>query len=122
MNTRKRVLYVAGILAVLGCGAGVLALSAARSARVRDDERERVAAVKAGPRIQTVAVARGGGERALVVQVLLGSVPMDERAQDRRDAMQERHAPSSTLVTANETRFHRSRRCSSCRRPEAVRR
>jgi RND family efflux transporter MFP subunit len=68
MNTRKRVLYVAGILAVLGCLAGVLALSTARSARVRDDEHDRVAAVKAGPRIQTVAVARGGGERALVVQ------------------------------------------------------
>ena len=57
-----------------------------------------------------------------IVQVLFDSVPMDEPAYDRREAMQERHAPSNTLATANETRFHRSRCCSSCRRPEAVRR
>ena len=41
---------------------------------------------------------------------------------DRGEAMEERHAPSSTLATANETRVHRSRCCSSCFRPEAVRR
>ena len=57
-----------------------------------------------------------------VVQVLFGSVPTHDPAQNRCEAMQERHAPSKTLVTANETRFHRSRCCSSCRRPDAVRR
>ena len=75
---------------------------------------------------RAVADFVGGGhvdERLqLVVQILLGSVPMGDPAHDGRKAMQERHAPSRTLVTANETRFQRSRCCSSCRRPEAVRR
>ena len=58
----------------------------------------------------------------LVVQILLGSIPTRDPADDGREAVQERHAPSRTLVTANDTRFQRSRCCSSCRRPEAVRR
>ena len=68
--------------------------------------------------------ARVGGRRAVahlvggchvdkglqfVVQVLLGPVPMDQPAHDRREAMHERHAPSSTLLTANETLSQRSR-------------
>ena len=46
----------------------------------------------------------------------------DDPAHDRRQAMQDHHAPSSTLVTAKETRLHRSRCCSSWRLPAAVRR
>ena len=74
----------------------------------------------------TVADFVGGGHvdenLQLVVQILFGSVPTRDPAHDGRKAMQERHAPSKTLVTANETRFQRSRCCSSCRLPEAVRR
>ena len=77
-------------------------------------------------RRRPVAHLVGGGHidkgLQLVVQVLLGAVAVKQPAHDRREAMQERHAPSNTLATANETRFHRSRCCSSCRRPEAVRR
>ena len=58
----------------------------------------------------------------LVVQVALGLVPPEHPPHDRREAMQEHHAPSNTLATANETRFHRARCCSRWRRPEAVRR
>ena len=43
-------------------------------------------------------------------------------AAQGRDAVQEPHAPSRTLATATDTRFQRSRCCSSCFRPEAVRR
>ena len=43
-------------------------------------------------------------------------------AHDGRQAMPQGHAPSSTLVTANDTRSQRSRCSSSWRRPEAVRR
>ena len=57
-----------------------------------------------------------------VVQIPLRSVPTKRPTQDRREAMQNCQAPSSTLVTANATRFQRSRCCSSWRRPEAVRR
>jgi hypothetical protein len=56
----------------------------------------------------------------LLVEVLFGLVATDNPAPYRREAMQERHAPSRTLVTANETRFHRSRCRSSWRRPAAV--
>jgi hypothetical protein len=56
----------------------------------------------------------------LVVQVSLSMVATDHPTHDRREAMQERHAPSSTLATANETRFQRSRCCSSYRRPDTV--
>ena len=58
----------------------------------------------------------------LVVQVALGLSAPDHPPHDRGDAMQERHAPSRTLATANETLFQRSRWCSSWRRPEAVKR
>ncbi len=77
-------------------------------------------------RRSTIAHSVGGGHvhkrLELVVQVALGLVPMEHPTQDGRGAMQERHAPSSTLATANETRFQRSRCCSSCFRPEGVRR
>src|SRR5688572_24944938 len=49
----------------------------------------------------------------LVVQVLLGPVPTEHPSQDRSKAVEEYHAPSSTLLTANDTRFQRSRCCSS---------
>jgi hypothetical protein len=58
----------------------------------------------------------------LVVQVTVSTIPMDHPPHNGCNAMQERHAPSRTLVTANETLFQRSRCCSSCRRPDAVRR
>ena len=58
----------------------------------------------------------------LFVQLALGLIPPDHPSHDRSETMQERHAPSRTLATANETRFQRARCCSSCRRPEAVRR
>ena len=75
---------------------------------------------------RAVADLVGGGHLdeglQFIVQVGLGPVPVDDPAHHGRQAMQELHAPSSTLVTAKETRFHRSRCCSSWRRPEAVRR
>ena len=82
-------------------------------------------APRVGWRARLAHAVRGGhvDERLqLVGHVALGPVPMDDPAHDGRKAMQERHAPSSTLVTANEMRLHRSRCCSSCRLPEAVRR
>src|SRR5262249_34270751 len=57
-----------------------------------------------------------------VVQVPFGSVPAHDPPENRCEPVQEAHAPSNTLVTANEMRFQRSRCCSSWRRPEAVRR
>ena len=75
---------------------------------------------------RAVADLVGGGhvdERLqFIVQVGLGPLPVDDPAHHGRKAVQEHHAPSSTLVTAKETRFQRSRCCSSWRRPEAVRR
>ena len=66
----------------------------------------------------------GGGhvdERLqFVVQITFGPVSLDDSAHDGGEAMQKRHAPSSTLATATETRSQRSRCCSSCRRPAAV--
>ena len=38
----------------------------------------------------------------LVVQVVLGLFAADDPPHDGREAMQERHAPSSTLATAND--------------------
>ena len=58
----------------------------------------------------------------LVVQIALSPVSVDHPAHDGRQAIEERHAPSRTPATANETRFQRSRCCSSCFRPEVVRR
>src|SRR5688572_18545485 len=75
-------------------------------------------------RCRAVADLSGGhhvDKRAqLVVELLLDGVPPKQPARDRLHAMQEHHAPSSTLVTANDTRFHRSRCCSSSLRPDAV--
>ena len=55
-----------------------------------------------------------------VVQIALGPISRDDSAHDGGEAMQKRHAPSRTLVTATDTRSQRSRCCSSCRRPAAV--
>ena len=75
---------------------------------------------------RTVADLVGGGHLdkrlQFIVQIGLDPLPVDDPAQHGRKAVQEHHAPSSTLLTAKETRFHRSRCCSSWRRPAAVRR
>ena len=48
-------------------------------------------------------LGRGDLEKRLklVVQFLLGPPPMDQPAQDRREAMQPRHAPSNTLASCS---------------------
>ena len=56
----------------------------------------------------------------LLVHALLGARPMKQPVEDGGQAMQQCHAPSSTLVMANATRSHRSRCCSSWRRPAGV--
>jgi hypothetical protein len=71
--------------------------------------REREAASLAGR--QTVADLLGGGqldERSdLGVQLLLALIPVDDPRDDRRQPMDDRHAPSSTPAMANETRSQR---------------
>jgi hypothetical protein len=57
----------------------------------------------------------------LVLHVPFGLAPEEQPPHHRPQTMDKRHAPSSTLAIANETRFQRSRCFSSCRRPEAVR-
>ena len=56
----------------------------------------------------------------LVVQILFGAIPARDPEHDGPQAMQQRHAPSRTHVTANVARFQRSRCCSSWRFPAAV--
>jgi len=65
---RPRLLYAVGVLGVLVVALGVLFLSVVRSRRVAAESLTRAAAVKAGPRIQTVAVSRSSGERDIVLQ------------------------------------------------------
>ena len=66
----------------------------------------------------------GGGhldERSnLVVELLLDAIPAEDPGCDRRQATKDGHAPSSTLLIANETRSQRRLCCSSCLRPDAV--
>ena len=75
-------------------------------------------------RRQSVAHLLGGGHvdecLELVIQALLGPVPMEQPAQDGREPMQERHAPSKTLVIAKAIRSQRCRCRSSCLRPDGV--
>ena len=56
----------------------------------------------------------------LIVHVCLGLAPAESPSRNGREPIQEHQAPSRTLMTANDTRFHRSRCCSSWRLPEAV--
>ena len=56
-----------------------------------------------------------------VVEKLFGSIPVKDPRHHRRETMKEAHAPSSTLVIANEMRSQRRLCSSSCLRPDAVR-
>ena len=66
----------------------------------------------------------GGGhldERPnLVVELLLGAIPAEDPRCDRHQATNDLHAPSSTLLIANEMRSQRRLCWSSCLRPDAV--
>ena len=66
----------------------------------------------------------GGGhldERPnLVVELLFGAIPAEDPRCDRHQATNDVHAPSSTLLIANEMRSQRRLCWSSCLRPDAV--
>jgi membrane fusion protein (multidrug efflux system) len=68
MKDGRRALYWIGVLGVLGTLVGASLLAFLRSSRVEEDAKARTLEVKAGPRIQTVEVSRGGGDRDLLLQ------------------------------------------------------